>query len=350
MADFDIFNPKISKVIKGIEGKMILIHSNERKVGKTTVGCDMPKPYYLRFEQGINAIDGIPYADITDWSDFKKVNKQLTRGKEGIVQENGKSVKKKPRDIYSTIIFDTVDVAIKWCTDYVCSAQGVSRLNDGNDGYGLWKEYENEWFKEINKLTNAGFTLYFISHSEEKKMKDLRTNEAYVQMYPKGDKRTIDVILDLVDFIGYVKSNGFDEKGKEVNSSVYFANTKEFIAGTRFSHMPKIIKEFSAKNIQDAIKLAIEMKEKETGNKSITQKELQNLEQKKVYTHSEILEEIKKYMMPLLENHTSEVVDINDEYLGSGGTPSQTNKKQLPQLEMILFDLQELVIDKGIKI
>ena len=31
----DIFAPSVSTVSKGIEGKLILLHSNERKLGKT---------------------------------------------------------------------------------------------------------------------------------------------------------------------------------------------------------------------------------------------------------------------------------------------------------------------------
>lgn len=120
-ATFDIFSPSISQVSKGIEGKMILLHSNERKLGKTLQATKFPKPFYLRFEQGINAISGLPYAPLTKWSDFKKVRKQLTDPK----------TLDKAKEMYNTIIVDTLDVAIKWCDKYVCGMQGVERLNDG---------------------------------------------------------------------------------------------------------------------------------------------------------------------------------------------------------------------------
>ena len=45
----DIFSPSISTVSNGIEGKLILLHSNERKLGKTAQAVRFPKPYYLRF-------------------------------------------------------------------------------------------------------------------------------------------------------------------------------------------------------------------------------------------------------------------------------------------------------------
>ena len=339
-ADFDIFNPTVTKVIKGIEGKMILVHSKERKVGKTYQGTRMPKPYYLRFEQGVNAIDGLPYAPLNSWADFKKVNKQLTNPK--TLEEAKKR--------YETIIFDTVDVAIKWCEQYVCATQGVNRLNDGNSGYGLWKEYENEWFREINKLTNAGYTLYFISHSEESKMHDIITGEEYIQLVPKGDKRTIDVVLDLVDFIGYVKSNGFDEEGNEIPSSIYFTNTKEFQAGSRFTKMPKVVTPFTAENLQNAIIKAVEDEEAETGNKGVTLSEAREIEHsaKKEWVYEDLLAEVKRIGAILYKSCREDVEDVMQEVLNQTSLDGIT-KKQMPQLEVLLDDLQSLAEEKNIE-
>ena len=332
MAEFDIFNPKVSQVVAGIEGKCILIHSNERKVGKTAQACKMPQPLYLRFESGINAIPNIPYMELTSWSDFKKVNKQLTN------QKTLAQAKEK----YKTIIFDTVDVAIKWCEQYICASEGVATIGQGNNGYGLWKEYENEWFKEINKLTNAGYAIYFISHSEEKKQVDPITDEEYVQMCPKGDKRTIDLILDLVDIIGYVKGGGISEDGEEVLSSVYFANTKEFMGGSRFKYLPKVLTPFTAEGLQKALKEAVEKEEKESGTKSITFEEKQEIEKKTKMSHDELISAIEPLMKKLWKTHQEEVTDIVTEYLGEGAKVSETTKKQNQQLEMILSDLQDL--------
>ena len=63
--DFDIFNPPKTKVVAGVEGKTILVYSAERKLGKTLQASRMPKPFYLRFEQGANAIPDMPYAPLT---------------------------------------------------------------------------------------------------------------------------------------------------------------------------------------------------------------------------------------------------------------------------------------------
>lgn len=332
MADFDIFNPEVTKVVKGVEGKLILIHSNGVKCGKTSVGAQMPKPYYLRFEQGANAIDGLPYAPLTSWADFKKVNKLLT-GAKTVAQA---------REMYTTIIVDTLDIAIQWCEQYVCASQGVTRLNDGNGGYGLWKEFKTQFSEEFSKLLNAGYTVYMISHSEDKEVTDGVTGETYHQLSPKGCRRTIDYIIESVDFIGYVKPNGVDDQGNVIKSSCYFAETKEYKAGSRFEYMPRVLKEFSAENLQKAIKYAVERKEQEEGIKAISMEDKQSKEVKKL-TYDELLVEIKPLVQSLWTTNQQDVTMIVENYLGVGAKISETSPKQTLQLEMILSDLQDLL-------
>ena len=155
---FDIFNPQISVVAKGLEGKRIMIYGSNN-IGKTKQSTRMKKPFYLPFEKGVNAISGIPFVPINSWADFKKVNKQLT----------SLATVQKAKELYNTIIFDEVEASAKYCQRYINGLYGVSRLKDGNEGFGLWKEYETEYWEEINKLTGAGYTIIFIAHKTENK-------------------------------------------------------------------------------------------------------------------------------------------------------------------------------------
>ena len=95
MNELDIFNPQVSTVAKGLEGKVILVYGGNN-LGKTKQATRMKKPFYLPFEAGLNAIPGVPYCPITKWSDFIKINKQLT----------DPATVEKAREMYSTIIFD----------------------------------------------------------------------------------------------------------------------------------------------------------------------------------------------------------------------------------------------------
>lgn len=77
----DIFNPQVSVVAKGLEGKVITIYGSNN-LGKTKQSTRMKKPLYLPFEKGLNAIAGVQFMAINSWADFKKVNKQLTKNAE----------------------------------------------------------------------------------------------------------------------------------------------------------------------------------------------------------------------------------------------------------------------------
>lgn len=331
--DFDIFHPAVSVVSKDFKGKLLLIHSNERKLGKTYQATRFPKPYYLRFEQGINAISGLPYAPLTKWADFKKVRKQLT---------NPKTIEEAQK-IYNTIIVDTTDVAIKWCEKYVCGMQGVDRLNDGNNGYGLWKEYENEWFNEWNALINAGYSIIFIAHSEVRKMKDHKTGEEYEQLYPKGDKRTIDLIIDAADLIGYVKSNGYSEDGEKLMSSIYFSDCPQFLAGSRYPAMVSEITPFTAEAVQEELAKAIEAKEKEKGSKAVSYEEKEKVDTVEEMTYDEAMETVKPLFKKLWDKDKSTPTQIVEKYLGEGVKISDTTEAQLEQILMIIDDFKDLL-------
>lgn len=337
MADFDIFNPKISKVVAGIDGKSILLHSAERKLGKTAQACRMPKPYYLRFEQGINAINGLPYADLTCWRDFKQVNKQLTDPK----------TLDKAKEIYKTIIFDTIDVAVAWCEAFICSTNGITKLGDlpYGQGYSLMNK---EWFGEINKLANAGYALIFIAHSKEKEKIDPITQEKYTQLCPVGGSQA-DLVLNLVDMIGYIRSNGLDADGNEIHSSIFFANTKEFQAGSRFKYMPKVIKDFTAENLQAAIKEAVEKEEEENGTKAITFEEKQVIEKKEKMPFDELKSAVQEAGEKLADaGYLDDLLSIVEDVLGTGKKVSECTAKQYEAVETVYDQLRDRLEELGL--
>lgn len=338
MADFDIFNPKISQVVADASGKILTIYSSANKVGKTAQACKFPKPFYLRFEQGINSIANIPYAELTNWRDFKRVNKQLTDPK----------TLDQVKELYSTVIFDTLDVAIRWVEDYVISVNGVGKLKDIAYGGG-YHDLEVEWFREINKLTNAGFTIIFISHAKEVEMEDPVTKETYTQVRPIGGKRDSQICLDISDLIGYVQPNGFDENGNEIPSSIYFTNTRSFVAGSRFKYMAKKIDEFTAENVIAAIKEAVEKEEKETGTKAITLDEKKKIEKKEKISFDALMGKVQEAGEKLANaDHMDDLLSIVEDVLGTGKKVSECTPKQYEAVETVYDELCDRIEELGL--
>ena len=116
----DIFNPEISQVIKGLEGKLILIYGTN-STGKTKNLVQANKPLVCAFENGLGAINGVKNVKIKKWTDWTKIVKQLTS--DATIEEAKKQ--------YATIIVDTADGMGDLASDFICGNFGVSRLGEG---------------------------------------------------------------------------------------------------------------------------------------------------------------------------------------------------------------------------
>ena len=322
--ELDIFNPQISVVAKGMEGKMVLIYG-DNSTGKTKQATRMAKPFYLGFEKGIRAISGIPFLPINKWSDFKKINKQLT---------DPKNVEK-AKEVYQTIIFDEVHTASIYCQDFVCKSNGVTNIGDGNNGYGLWKEYEKEFWGELDKLMGAGYTLVFIGHE---------TENGDGLIVPKGDVRSMAPVRDNADIVVYLKSNGVDEEGNVIKSSAYFAKTDEFFARSRFDYIDTYLEEFTAENLERVISEAIEREEKIEGIKAVSYSEQKETYQSEELDYDELMAEIKALGKQLFEDdRAEELQEVTEKHLGVGRKVTECKKGQVQVMSLILDDLKDLI-------
>ncbi|AAC13101.1 ATP-binding protein [Bacillus subtilis] len=320
----DIFNPQVSVVAKGLEGKVITIYGSNN-LGKTKQSTRMKKPLYLPFEKGLNAIAGVQFMPINSWADFKKVNKQLTKNAE------------KAKEMYQTIIVDEVDAFAKYATRYVCEQYDVERIKDGNDGFGLWKEYETEVWEEINKLIGVGFTVIFIAHAaEDKKGK----------VYPKGDKRVLAPVIDNSDIVLYLSSNGVDEDRKVIKSSAWLAETEEHFARSRFDYIDTYLPEFTAENLEKAIIEAVERQEQAEGIVAVTYEEQKQNNASEELDFNSLMDQIKEIGMKLNEEgRLEEVNEITEKHLGKGVKVTECSRKQVGVMSVILDDLKDLLAE-----
>ena len=259
MADLDLFSPQISQVVKGIEGKTILIYGCN-KCGKTYNAVQAPKPLVLAFEQGLGALNGIPYFPIRNWSEFRTIIRKLTDPK------NFDTLHEK----YNTIIVDAIDGIEKLSARFVCNSLGIDHIRDYNGGFGAWQEWGDEIEAQLRPLAFSGFTVLFIGHEGSRKflMEDGKTE--YEMVYPKGDKRVVDPILNYVDLTCYVRLGIGKDDGDQELSTLYLKGNRGFFAGGRFPEIRPVIREWSYKDLERAIVDAIELREKKGGFKAIT--------------------------------------------------------------------------------
>lgn len=89
----------------------------------------MPGALILAFEKGYNALPNVYAQDVTTWAEMKMVLRDL----------------KKPdvKNIFHSIIIDTIDVAASACEKYVISQAGVDSLTQIPYGQG-WSRVKRE--------------------------------------------------------------------------------------------------------------------------------------------------------------------------------------------------------------
>ena len=106
-----------------------------------------PKPLLCAFEKGYNALVGVRPADITTWADFKAICRQL----------------KKPeaKEIYETIVIDTIAIAYALCEKYILAREGVQAIGDIGYGKG-WGMLKDEFETTFRELTQLGYAIVFI--------------------------------------------------------------------------------------------------------------------------------------------------------------------------------------------
>lgn len=326
----DIFNPQISTLSYDLSGKTFLIYGTNR-TGKTKQLTRLPKPCYLAFEAGINGIAGVPFFSMRKWADFIQFVKQITK-EDNLV---------KAKDMYQTIILDEASIMGRLCSEFVCEKYGVDRINEGNNGYGLWKEYSAEFEKQLTLLTSVGFTCGFIAHEGTRDFTDEEGKE-YSKIYPAGDKRIIDPICNLVDIIGYACVNGLDENENEIKSSLYLTNTRKYHAGSRFDYLTGYIKEFTAENFENAVTEAIKQQEKAEGVKAVDYATQAKQFKAETKSYEQLKDEIKDIAKKMYEEgKADQYKQIVEDQLGKGKGVQDTDASQTQLLELILSDLQE---------
>lgn len=317
----DILNPSLSVMAKGMEGKKILLYGSNN-LGKTYQASRLEKPYFIAFEKGLAARPGVPFAPINKWSEFTKIVKQFEK-------------KPEAKELYKTIVIDGADIMARYCEMYICEAYDVSRIKDGNKGYGLWSEFETELWEQLNKFLSLDFTLVFITHEEV---------DENGKATPKGNKRLMPTIRDNCDFTIYLRSNGIDDNGRTVKSSAYLAETDEYFARSKFEYSDTYLEEFTAENLKKLIIEAVERQEEAEGIKAVTYEEQKEINSSESLDYDTLMNKIIEAGKELNDQGKLDMLnEIVEKHLGKGKKVTGCTPKQLDVMSVILDDLNDLL-------
>lgn len=321
----DLLNLEPTKISRDLKGKYILAYGLP-KIGKTSLVASFPKSLIFSFEPGTNGLNNIYKINITSWKDFKLAVKQLANDK----------VKEK----FDFVSIDTVDIAYELCEQYICSTNGVQSIGDIPYGAG-WAKLKKEFSKIFRDIAIAGYGIIFISHAQEKTLKDA-ANKEYTRIVPACPSVGANIVNKLVDFIIYI---GIEYDGPEDmvgTRYMYFKGNKYVQAGSRFKYIPDKAK-FGYQELVDAVNDAID---KQVGSEGTVEKG-DNFYQSEVRPFDEVIAEAKDIWIKILEKDDSDTIvgemnHIIEKNFGSQVLLSQTTPAQQDALELTVSDLEDL--------
>lgn len=305
----------------------------DAKTGKTTCASRFDKALLLGFEKGWNAIPGVMAQPINSWGEFKKVLKQLKDDK--------------VKEMFSTVIVDTVDLAYDFCEKYICANSGVDSIAEIGFGKGFTmaaKEFDDA----LRSIVQMNYGLVMISHAQDKTFTNEQGQE-YNKIVPTLGNKPRNIVERMSDIIGYARTVT-DENGN-LQTRLFMRGTTRFDAGSRFRYTPDSI-EFTYQNLVNAINTAIDKQAEEDGAQFFTDKQqtfyqdpVQDLDFDKLMSdfNSLIATQVEKVSEEEFETYWQpRIVQITNKYLGKGMKVNQCSRDQVEALDLIVTDLKEL--------
>lgn len=321
---------KPHQVSRDLKGYSVMFYG-EPKSGKTTTASRFPDALVLAFEKGYSAIPGIMAKPINSWAEFKKT---LTELKDEEVKRT-----------FLTVVIDTADIAYGYCEKFICARESEGSKNydtiaDIPFGKG-YKMAQQEFDECIRRILQMDYGLVLISHSTDKTFKDEQGNE-YNQIIPTLDSRARLVCERTCDIIGYSRIVT-TENGENV-TKLFLRGTPRFVAGSRFKYTPPVI-DFTYDNLVNAISDAIDEEAKHNGNYVTSEKTKINVTTP-TYDFSSLMNEVQDTIGAIMHkspSNANKITEIIEYHLGKGKKVTECTSDQAQLVDVILFDLKQLV-------
>lgn len=277
-----------------------------------------------------NALVGIRPADVTSWADFKSICRQL----------------KKPeaKEIYETIVIDTIAIAYSLCEKYILAREGVQAIGDIGYGRG-WGMLKDEFETTFRELTQLGYAIVFIAHSKTKSTEYAdEEGNALSALAPDLPNAAYQIVNRMVDVIGYIGVE-YDLKTGQSYRYLYTRGTPTIFAGSRYKYLaPKI--ELGYQQLVDAIADAMEKEASLTGTSFVSEAEL-NYGGTPTRTFEETMTEAKDLWNKIIKAKGDEgregIKQAITQVFGHDMQLSRATPEQQDMVELVIEDLRKLL-------
>lgn len=309
-------------ISEALSDKIFLFYG-EAGTRKTTVAAAFENSLLAAFEIGYKFIDGVHAQPLQKWTDFKKFVRELK--------------KQAVRDKYETIVIDTVSLAYNACYDYVLQQNDIEDPGDLGFGKG-WRLIRKEFEKVMLSITQMGYGLVLIAHSDEMAATEKKAAVTKVDI----DKRPATIIKGLADFIFYLRKEYKDGMEQiHENKTVYaYTNLVSIESKTRSRYFtPRF--EFDYKTLKKEMKNAIDEQKKVEGIITIDAQE-HSLHEIVEESLEQLLADIRQVGGELYELEQQELVDSEIYNAFEGRNLGQTTNLDIPKLLILREKLLEI--------
>lgn len=307
------------KVSRDLSGYITYIYG-PGGAGKTTFGASCKKPLLLAFELGYKALPGVMAQPVQSWGEVKQVLRDLKRPE--------------VKEVYSTIVVDTVDIASQLCEKYMCNQLGIENIGDGGWATNGWAKAKKEWEQTWRAFTMEGYAVVFISHSKDKVFKKKDGTE-YNQITPSCSTAYEEIIKNMVDIMGYIEIENGQRKLilRSADDSVDCKSRFKMIA-------PEI--PFGYNELVDALNEAIDREASLTNGAFVTDESFKAPEVTN-YDYDALMAEFKDLVGIVMgKNQTNAVklTSIVDKYLGKGKKVAEATPEQSELIYLIISEIK----------
>ena len=208
-----------------------------------------------------------------------------------------------------------------------------------------WTMIKNEFQESFSEIKMLGFGLIFIAHEKNKPTNLVDENgDAISAVAPDIPSAAYTIVNGIVDIIGYISVEDFDENTQMGKRYLYTRQTPRIFAGSRYKYLdPKI--PFGYDELVNAIGDAIDKEVELNGAKVVDSK----IEEKtSIRTFNEVMDEAKKVFVALSESDNADekmdkVSKIVANYFGSSDFRlSETKESQQDLLEAVLEEMKQI--------
>jgi len=308
-----------NKVSRDLSGYITYIYGPGGAV-KTTFGSSCKDSLLLAFELGYKALPGVKAQPIQTWGEVKQVLREL----------------KKPevKQVFRTVVVDTVDIASQLCEKYMCNQLGIENIGDGGWATNGWAKAKKEWEQTWRAFTMEGYAVVFISHSKDKVFKRKDGTE-YNQIVPSCPTAYEEIIKNMVDLMGYIKIENGSRRLvlRSADDSIDCKSRFKMIA-------PEIA--FGYNELVNALNEAIDKEAALTNNAYVTDESFKTPEVIS-YDFDALMSEFQELVSTVMNQNQSNAVKLTsiiDKYLGKGKKVSDATPEQSELIYLIINDIK----------